>query len=125
GSSRSRRPPGLRDGDGGGAAGLHRPDGRGRGPGGALPALPEHASTMSDLSSDPPVGARRASPSGGEGIAGPAPGLRERKKQRTRDAIQREAMRLFQDQGYEATTIEQIAEAVEISPSTFFNYFPS
>jgi AcrR family transcriptional regulator len=53
------------------------------------------------------------------------PGLRERKKQRTREAIQREAMRLFQEQGYEATTIEQIAEAVEISPSTFFNYFPS
>src|SRR5262249_25901348 len=40
-------------------------------------------------------------------------------------AIQREAMRLFQEQGYEATTIEQIADAVEISPSTFFNYFPS
>jgi AcrR family transcriptional regulator len=52
-------------------------------------------------------------------------GLRERKKMRTRLAIQREAMRLFQEQGYEATTIEQIADAVEISPSTFFNYFPS
>jgi AcrR family transcriptional regulator len=57
----------------------------------------------------------------------PAPiaGLRERKKEKTRLAIQREAMRLFAKQGYEATTIEQIAEAVEISPSTFFNYFPS
>jgi AcrR family transcriptional regulator len=52
-------------------------------------------------------------------------GLRERKKQKTRDAIQRAAMRLFAEQGYEATTIEQIADAVEISPSTFFNYFPS
>jgi len=52
-------------------------------------------------------------------------GLRERKKQKTRIAIQREAMRLFQEQGYEETTIEQIAEAVEISPSTFFNYFPT
>ena len=50
-------------------------------------------------------------------------GLRERKKLKTRTAIQREAMRLFQEQGYEETTIEQIAEAVEISPSTFFNYF--
>ena len=50
-------------------------------------------------------------------------GLRERKKLKTRNAIQREAMRLFQEQGYEETTIEQIAEAVEISPSTFFNYF--
>ena len=51
--------------------------------------------------------------------------LRERKKLKTREAIQREATRLFQKQGYEATTIEQIAAAVEISPSTFFNYFPS
>jgi AcrR family transcriptional regulator len=55
----------------------------------------------------------------------PVIGLRERKKQRTRDSIQREAMRLFRQRGYEATTIEQIAEAVEISPSTFFNYFPT
>jgi AcrR family transcriptional regulator len=54
-----------------------------------------------------------------------AGGLRERKKRKTREAIQREAMRLFQEQGYDATTIEQIAEAVEISPSTFFNYFPT
>src|ERR1700694_4811294 len=52
-------------------------------------------------------------------------GLRERKKQKTKEAIQREAMRLFQEQGYEETTIEQIAEAAEISPSTFFNYFPT
>jgi AcrR family transcriptional regulator len=51
--------------------------------------------------------------------------LRERKKQKTREAIQREATRLFQKQGYEETTIEQIAAAVDISPSTFFNYFPS
>jgi AcrR family transcriptional regulator len=34
-------------------------------------------------------------------------------------------LRLFQEQGYEATTIEQIAEAAEVSPSTFFRYFPS
>jgi AcrR family transcriptional regulator len=53
------------------------------------------------------------------------PGLRERKKQKTREAIQREAMRLFQRYGYEETTIEQIAAGAEISPSTFFNYFPS
>ncbi len=52
-------------------------------------------------------------------------GLRERKKLKTKMAIQREAMRLFEARGYDATTIEQIAEAVEISPSTFFNYFPS
>jgi AcrR family transcriptional regulator len=53
------------------------------------------------------------------------PGLRERKKQKTREAIQREAMRLFQKYGYEETTIEQIAARAEISPSTFFNYFPA
>ena len=52
-------------------------------------------------------------------------GLRERKKLKTREAIQRTAMRLFEKQGYEETTIEEIAAAAEISPSTFFNYFPS
>jgi AcrR family transcriptional regulator len=52
-------------------------------------------------------------------------GLRERKKLKTRALIQREAMRLFLERGFEATTIEEIAEAAEISPSTFFNYFPS
>lgn len=54
-----------------------------------------------------------------------ARGLRERKKQKTRESIQREAMRLIGKQGYDETTVEQIAAAVEISPSTFFNYFPS
>ena len=52
-------------------------------------------------------------------------GLRERKKMRTRVAIQKEALRMFLRNGYEETTIEDIAEAVDISPSTFFNYFPS
>jgi AcrR family transcriptional regulator len=55
--------------------------------------------------------------------AGSTGGLRERKKAKTRAAIQHEAIRLFRQQGYEATTVEQIAEAVEISPSTFFRYF--
>lgn len=55
----------------------------------------------------------------------PRPGLRERKKAKTRAAVQRHALRLFRAQGYEATTINQIAEAAEISPSTFFRYFPT
>ena len=50
-------------------------------------------------------------------------GLRERKKAKTRTAIQHVALRPFREQGCEATTIEQIAEAVEISPSTFFRYY--
>lgn len=52
-------------------------------------------------------------------------GLRERKKARTRQAIQRTACRLFTDQGYEATPVEQIAEEAEVSPSTLFRYFPA
>jgi AcrR family transcriptional regulator len=52
-------------------------------------------------------------------------GLRERKKVRTRSAIQHHALRLFREQGYEATTVTQIADAAEVSESTFFRYFGS
>ncbi|MFI8082452.1 TetR family transcriptional regulator [Kitasatospora sp. NPDC086009] len=49
--------------------------------------------------------------------------LRERKKLRTRRTIRREAYRLMAAQGYENTTVEQIAAAAEVSQSTFFRYF--
>ncbi len=52
-------------------------------------------------------------------------GLRERKKERTRETIQREALRLILDQGYEETTCEQIAATAEVSVATLFRYFPT
>jgi AcrR family transcriptional regulator len=65
------------------------------------------------------------SPPGRAGSPPGRAGLRERKKAKTRAAIREAAMTLFEEQGYASTTVEQIAEAAEVSPSTFFRYYPT
>ncbi|MFC4014254.1 TetR/AcrR family transcriptional regulator [Nonomuraea purpurea] len=49
---------------------------------------------------------------------------REQRKLRTRRALVESALRLFMAKGYESTTVAEIAAAAEVSPATFFNYFP-
>jgi AcrR family transcriptional regulator len=52
-------------------------------------------------------------------------GLRERKKQQTREKIARVAVKLFAERGYDHTTLADIAEAADVSPRTIFSYYES
>src|SRR3954451_25197142 len=52
-------------------------------------------------------------------------GLRERKKQQTREQIARVAMKLFAKRGFDAVTVAEVADAAGVSEKTVFNYFPA
>jgi AcrR family transcriptional regulator len=58
-------------------------------------------------------------------VTGSEGGWRQQKKNATRDRIRASALRLFQEQGYDSTTVEQISAAAGVSHMTFFRYFPS
>ena len=58
-------------------------------------------------------------------ITPPDLGRRQRKKQRTRDALIEAAMELFAAKGYDRTAVHEITDAVDVSERTFFRYFAS
>jgi AcrR family transcriptional regulator len=61
----------------------------------------------------------------GKSVVPAAPGLRQRKRQQTRERLTQAAMALFLDRGFEATTLDDIAAAADISRRSFFHYFAS
>jgi AcrR family transcriptional regulator len=58
-------------------------------------------------------------------VESPEPGLRERKKEQTRQLIAETARRLFSERGFERVTVAEVARAAEVSQQTVFNYFPT
>ena len=58
-------------------------------------------------------------------MAGTSQGLRERKKQQTRDTLRTVARGLFVERGFEHVTVAEVAEAADLSEATVFNYFPT
>ena len=55
----------------------------------------------------------------------PGTGLRERRRHRTMNAMIDAALALFEDKGYDAVSVEEIAAAAEVSPRTFYRHFPA
>jgi AcrR family transcriptional regulator len=68
---------------------------------------------------------RRSKKKAGESALPSTPGLRQRKRQQTRERLTEAAMALFLDRGFEATTLDDIAAAADVSRRSFFHYFAS
>ncbi|MBA0051291.1 TetR family transcriptional regulator [Streptomyces sp. AJS327] len=91
----------------------------------AVPDASVPATTAPDPLADATGRTHRTGAALQESAATPRLGLRERKKIQTRRAIRQAAFRLFAEHGYDATAVDRIAEAAEVSTSTVFRYYPT